>query len=239
VPETLTPIDPDGGPLQRFAYDLRILRDKAPRHGEAATLHPWYGPRPARTWGIDEVVDTTYGRVSRATVYAALSGERMPRVPTLRTVVDAWTAHLPEQQREQEIASWLARREQVLAQLAGSPRRTPVRPKAPVTPAQEELARELRDVAQDGLLGNALEGLRTATGMSRGHLNEILAGRSVPTDKFLEDLFVALRDGWPQIPEEKDKQFTQAQERLYTLAAKARAAKQAAGAKLRAADPKK
>ena len=72
--------------------------------------------------------------------------------------------------------------------------------------------------------------------MSRGHLTEILTGRSVATDMFLDVLFLEVRQ-WPiEISEEKDKRFKQAQERIRELAAAARIAKRQAAANRRTAE---
>ncbi len=62
--------DPAEGPLQAFAYDLRKLG-----HGNVSVA--WIARHP----------DT---KVSRATLYAALSGTRLPRVETVSTLLRWW-----------------------------------------------------------------------------------------------------------------------------------------------------
>ncbi|MDW8803702.1 hypothetical protein P1P68_02480 [Streptomyces scabiei] len=74
--------NPQEGPLQEFAYDLRQL-------GEGKVSVPW----------IAEHEETA---VSRAALYAALSGTRLPKSKTLSTLLRWWAGNPADEQHLDE-----------------------------------------------------------------------------------------------------------------------------------------
>lgn len=83
MPRRATPLDPEDGPEVRFALALRQLRDQAGFE--------------ART--IDAIAAKSH--IPKSTLYAALRGKRIPTVPVLAALVQAWNG---------EPAEWLVRR---------------------------------------------------------------------------------------------------------------------------------
>ncbi|MDN3249736.1 helix-turn-helix transcriptional regulator [Streptomyces sp. ZSW22] len=83
MPRRPTPLDPEDGPKARFAIALRQLRDRA--------------GFDAKT--IDQIAAES--DIPRATLYAAMRGQRIPTVPVLRALVRAWHGDAGE---------WLTRR---------------------------------------------------------------------------------------------------------------------------------
>ncbi len=95
------PLDPEDGPLARFALELQRLRDKA-------------GFRAMR---IDAIA-VRYG-IARSTLYAVMAGRRMPSPPVLEALVHAWGGDPDE---------WVARRSATLTEL-GRPQDQDRRPR--------------------------------------------------------------------------------------------------------------
>ncbi|MGY4964531.1 hypothetical protein [Streptomyces sp. 900105245] len=101
-------------PLEAFAADLRRLRDSAPprrlrkkkpgplKNGEPAALAPLT---------VDQVV--AEHEVGRSSIYAALSGRRLPSTMLLRVMVLAW-----DPKGADAIPQWMDRRRQVEAALS-------------------------------------------------------------------------------------------------------------------------
>lgn len=189
MPNELYPLDPNDGPLEKFAYDLRELRESAPRKYWNAGKHPETGDYNKQTRDIDGLIDAVRD-LGRATVYAALSGKRMPLAHNLRKMVEGWTAHLPKRESEEIVRYWLRRRLQALNELALLPPRSQKRGKVPTCRDGLRLTWELHQLAGDpeetGI--SEVDQLRYASYRiySRGQIREFLAGRSIPSDEFLE-----------------------------------------------------
>jgi len=98
VPRRPAPLDPASGPVERFAAELRALRD---RLGSAAPS----------TAALAEAAG-----IPRSTLYAVLAGKRVPSEMVLTSLVEAYGG---------DVAEWLARRTRVLEELA-PPRSTSV-----------------------------------------------------------------------------------------------------------------
>ncbi|MEV4875308.1 hypothetical protein [Streptomyces cyaneofuscatus] len=115
------PLDPSE-PLEAFASDLRRLRDAAPpRRTRAGRAEPF---------GVDHVV-AKYG-VGRSSVYAALSGRRLPSRTVLRAMVLAW-----DPRGEEAMPQWMGKRldvESALGSATGAVRRPAPDRAAPGTP---------------------------------------------------------------------------------------------------------
>jgi transcriptional regulator with XRE-family HTH domain len=192
--EILTPLAPDGGPLVQFALELRALRDAAPCNFRKLDEweHPETGEVIHRNWDIDTLIDSNIW-LKRSTVYAALSGKRMPKEHTLAALVEAWTDHLSKEEQLAAITVWREKRMTVLHELATMPRRAAPRTRKPVTAEQARLARELQilggDPEETGI--SVVDQLRFAVAgmLSRGQIAEYLAGRVIPTDETLDEIF--------------------------------------------------
>lgn len=102
MPRRPAPLDPGSGPVERFAAELRALRD---RLGSAA---------PSTT-ALAEAAG-----IPRSTLYAVLAGKRVPSEKALVSLVEACGG---------DVAEWLAQRTRVLEEVA-PPRstETPGRP---------------------------------------------------------------------------------------------------------------
>lgn len=100
MPRRSSPLDPDGGPLERMALDLRQLRDNAP------------AGRPLK---VDEVADQPGEQTSRAAIYAALSANRLVSRETLRAMVRAWAPG-----GLNDLPQWMRRRRECENELAFS-----------------------------------------------------------------------------------------------------------------------
>lgn len=72
MPRRPTPLNPDDGPQARFAIALRRLRDEAGFDAKR----------------IDSIAAET--GIARATLFAAMRGQRIPTVPVLAALVTAW-----------------------------------------------------------------------------------------------------------------------------------------------------
>jgi transcriptional regulator with XRE-family HTH domain len=90
MPRRSRTIDQESGPLALFALDLRKLRDQAPAHQQLS---------------VDRVADLAGGKTSRASIFAALAGKRLPSRETLAAMVAAWA---PDGERQ--LAGWMERR---------------------------------------------------------------------------------------------------------------------------------
>lgn len=92
-------------PIHAFALELRQLRDRVVhrpigRHGDEGKQH------------LPLTVDELSARydVSRASIYSALSGQRLPSRATLLAIVRAWAPN-----PEEDLAYWMTRRSEVEA----------------------------------------------------------------------------------------------------------------------------
>jgi len=90
LPRRSRPLDPSAGPLAQFALELRGLRDHAPA---------------GRLTSIDRVADQPGQTTSKASIYAALAGQRLPSRETLTAMVQAWAPSGPR-----DLSQWMARR---------------------------------------------------------------------------------------------------------------------------------
>ncbi|WP_159062012.1 hypothetical protein [Streptomyces sp. WM6368] len=129
-------------PLEAFASDLRRLRDSAPpRQYRTGVPEPGDGKKPEVTqipepFGVDQVV-AKY-KVGRSSVYAALSGRRLPSVTVLRAMVLAWAPA-----DEEVMRGWMNRRREVDVALAAlSP--PPAAETSPARRSDEESAQSAR-----------------------------------------------------------------------------------------------
>jgi hypothetical protein len=177
--------DPQEGELQLFAYDLREL-------GEGKVSVPWIA-------GHEET------SVSKAALYAALSGTRLPKRETVSTLlrwwagdpasedpdlddyyiepVWSWIDRLPRDHEGRRLADhWRTRYQRLARDVVGE---RGFRPRAErvaiaVPPEQQRFIRELND-----LLGKT--GLEDELWLLLGNLcsrvERYLAGESIPTDQ--------------------------------------------------------
>jgi hypothetical protein len=174
--------NPQEGPLQEFAYDLREL-------GVGNVSVVW----------IAEREDT---RVSRAALYAALSGTRLPKAATVSTLLRWWVGdpalERPDQEDYLDTWDWIDRlppghekrrfanawrtRYQRLARDLLFERE--FRPRAPqvvidVPPEQQRFIRELNDlIGKTGLEDE----LWLLLGAYTPRVERYLAGESIPTN---------------------------------------------------------
>ncbi|MER6264684.1 hypothetical protein ABT203_34750 [Streptomyces sp900105245] len=102
-------------PLEAFAADLRRLRDAAPprrfRKKQPLKRQEPAGRRVLAPLTVDQVV-TKHG-VGRSSIYAALSGRRLPSTTLLRVMVLAW-----DPKGAEAIPQWMDRRREVEAALS-------------------------------------------------------------------------------------------------------------------------
>ncbi|WP_461712113.1 hypothetical protein [Streptomyces sp. DSM 41013] len=176
--------DPKRGPLQAFSYDLREL-------GEGKVSIPWIA--------VHE--DTI---VSRAALYAALSGTRLPTAETVSTLLRWWAGkpadelvelqndwphpwdwidRLPQQHEGRRLADeWLARYRRVSQQVRRD--RGPLIKVAPVgirIPEEQQIfIAELRGLIE-------MTGLKTQMwllfGSDATRVERYLAGEAIPTER--------------------------------------------------------
>jgi AcrR family transcriptional regulator len=109
VPRPQNPLNADGGPLAKFALELRALRDGC---GSAAAT-------------IDDIADRE--KIPRSTLYAALSGKRVPTRDVLAALVKHWNG---------DDAEWMARRSAAEAAMTVVRRSRP----APAHPTSQHAA---------------------------------------------------------------------------------------------------
>lgn len=138
MPRRATPLDPADGPEARFALALRQLRDQA--GFEAKT--------------IDAIAAENY--IPRSTLYAAMRGKRIPTVPVLAALVQAWNG---------DPVKWLAFRteteqevERLRRQGGRQSRRGHHQGEPQSTPAEQNT--QVADVEQEGT-AQAAEGAET------------------------------------------------------------------------------
>lgn len=144
MPRRPSRLDPEDGPLARFALDLRALRDAAGFEAPS----------------VDQIAARTH--IPRSTLYAALRGRRLPTRPVLGALVTAWGGDAWE---------WLARRtvteaelEKVRAPESSRTRVTPpAEPKAPPVPVREQAGDERLEAAMQDISAR-LRMLRTEAG---------------------------------------------------------------------------
>jgi hypothetical protein len=176
--------NPQEGPLQAFAYDLREL-------GEGKASVAW----------IAEHEETT---VSRAALYAALSGTRLPKAETVSTLLRwwagdptieepdeddylieptwAWIDRLPRDHEKRRFASeWRTRYRRLARGILGErefrARAAPVAIDVP--PEQQRFIRELNDlIGKTGLEDE----LWLLMGPHTPRAERYLAGESIPTN---------------------------------------------------------
>jgi CRP/FNR family cyclic AMP-dependent transcriptional regulator len=87
------PVHPEGSPLERFAWELRALRD---RMGSTAPT-------------VDQI--SVRENIPRSTLYAALRGDRLPRREVVAALARCWGA---------DEAEWLDKRSELERQLASA-----------------------------------------------------------------------------------------------------------------------
>jgi hypothetical protein len=97
VPARSHPLNPGDGPLAQFATELRRLRDHA-----ATPMSP------------DQAATQKRVTTSRASIYAALAGTRLPSRQTLYAIVKAWAPGGLD-----DLPQWNERRSQIEGQLVG------------------------------------------------------------------------------------------------------------------------
>ncbi len=102
MPQHMRILD-DSDPLHVFAADLRCLRDGAVRRPIDRNSPEADKNRVNEPLSIDEVCYRH--QISRASIYAALAGTRLPSRRTLLAMVRAWAPS-----GEAEISEWMARR---------------------------------------------------------------------------------------------------------------------------------
>ncbi|MFE3994991.1 hypothetical protein ACFXPW_25340 [Streptomyces goshikiensis] len=192
--------NPEEGPLQAFAYDLRRL-------GEGKVSISW----------IAEHHET---RVSRAALYAALSGTRLPSEATLSTLLRWWVGKPAEEveidddfghrlrgdwdwqeklpvghEAHPVVAKWVGRYSRVFRELARirAPKADPVTIEVPEEQRRfiGELDRLLKTTGLDDELWLILgSGTRAVEGY--------LAGQAIPTEKSCWRLVVRLEAFFPE-----------------------------------------
>ncbi|HEY9504944.1 MAG TPA: hypothetical protein VIQ27_03140 [Gemmatimonadales bacterium] len=176
--------NPQEGPLQAFAYDLREL-------GEGKVSVVW-------------IADHEETAVSRAALYAALSGTRLPRGKTVSTLLRwwagdpameepdeeedyftgltwAWIDRLVQDHEKRRFANeWRTRYERLARDIWRERERHPKaeRVTIAVPPEQQRFIREL-----NALIGKAgLEDELWLLGQYTPRVERYLAGESIPTD---------------------------------------------------------
>jgi transcriptional regulator with XRE-family HTH domain len=189
-------------PLDRFANELRELQRSALARGET--------PEARHELDIDQLAGRH--RSSRATIYAALSGRRLPSTHTLLILVAAWTDG-DKDARAAAQQEWLTKRAEVERKLALSvpARRAAVRPQPAA--AVEEAERERREaerVRAREMLGAALRELirghgappyRAISWQARAHgyevsaqrISDITRGKGFPRRDTLDAILHGLR----------------------------------------------
>ncbi|MFD5952106.1 hypothetical protein ACFWAZ_39865 [Streptomyces collinus] len=191
--------NPQEGPLQAFAYDLRVL-------GEGKSSVAW----------IADHEETT---VSRAALYAVLSGTRLPKAETVSTLLRwwagdpmieepdeddylveptwAWINRLPRDHEKRRFANeWRTRYQRLARDILGE---REFRPRAAqvaidVPPEQERFIGELNDLI--GKTGLADE-LWLLLGSLTPRAERYLAGESIPTDDMCRRLAYRLAEFIP------------------------------------------
>ena len=176
--------DPEAGPLQAFAYDLREL-------GEGKASVAW-------------IAEHEGTEVSRAALYAALSGMRLPKAETVSTLLRwwagdptlekseeedylveptwAWINRLPLDHEKRRFAiEWRTRYQRLARDILGErefrPRAEPVAIDVP--PEQLRFIGELHDlIGKTGLEDE----LWLLLGTHTPRVERYLAGESIPTD---------------------------------------------------------
>ncbi|GGS25008.1 helix-turn-helix domain-containing protein [Actinokineospora fastidiosa] len=99
MPALTKPVRGDRPAVRRFAEALRDLRESAPA---------------GRPWSVDEAIRSCGKGVTRAAVYAALSGRALPSRNTLQLIVTAWAPN-----GERDLPHWMARRAACERELGG------------------------------------------------------------------------------------------------------------------------
>lgn len=161
VPARMTLLNPADGPLMQFAVALRQLRDNAPAD---------------RTASVPEVVRECGNAVSKAAIFAAMSGKVLPSRLTLKVMVLAWAPG-----REQDLQDWMVRRSQCERSLASTARRVLAASSRAIGSADQHpgsFGPELRRLRQQR--GYSLTQLGTALHYSKGYLSRVESGRRPP-----------------------------------------------------------
>lgn len=158
MPRRATPLDPDDGPQARFALTLRRLRDRA--------------GFDAKT--IDAIA--AENNIPRSTLYAAMSGKRMPTVPVLAALVRAWNGD-PEEwlvhrtRTEQEIER-LRQQEQ---RLTGRDQLTQLAARRREILDQEATSSWIAEYAEDRDPARAEEAMQEALAERQRHVEQEIA----------------------------------------------------------------
>ncbi|MFD4347454.1 hypothetical protein ACFWQ6_21785 [Streptomyces coelicoflavus] len=176
--------DPKEGPLQAFAYDLREL-------GEGKVSVAW-------------IAEHEGTRVSRAALYAALSGTRLPRAKTVSPLLRwwagdptleepdrsfslpeppswAWIDRLPRDHEKRRLANeWQTRYQQLAREILGEREFRPRAAQVAIDVPLEQLRfiRELNDLIDKTGLGDELW---LVLGKHAPRVERYLAGKSIPT----------------------------------------------------------
>lgn len=210
MPRRPSRLDPDGGPLARFALELRALRDAAGFEAPS----------------VDQIAARAH--IPRSTLFAALRGQRLPTRPVLGALVTAWGGDATE---------WLIRRTVTEGELeelrAPRPFEARVTPQAEpkTTPAPTPPEQSGNDTLQAAAheMAERLKRLRIEAGaptlrqlalkvtedpafpgsVSHTRLSELFSGKYLPKWPLLESVVRAL-DG-------DEKQWLPSWERLVML----------------------
>ncbi|MGW2302419.1 hypothetical protein [Streptomyces sp. NPDC001809] len=193
MPARWSPVDPSLGEVEAFAADLRELgRGKTP---------------------VSFIADAEPG-VSRAALYAALSGRRLPRRKTVAALLRWWIPAAPVRAvpeewewdwvyglRDKETAEVASRWMERHAELSEKRRERPTRRSEPVVigepPEQRRFIEKLRKVLEEHDL---IEGVmswdgcyeRWVTDVSSHNIQRYLAGAAIPEDDTIGSLLAVV-----------------------------------------------
>jgi hypothetical protein len=174
VPRRPTPLAASDGPIAEFALALRALRDHC---GAAAP-------------SIDQI--SARNNIPRATLYAALRGQRVPTRSVLAALVGSWGG---------DQADWMAKRSEVERRLevARLGRETYPAPRAghrerfsaPAGPLTSFAARMQALRRQAGQ--PSLREISRATEIAIGTLSQTFSGKALPSWPVVETLVIGLK----------------------------------------------